>query len=526
MSNKWIGALSLLLCGQLVASELVIESWRTDDKVLWEQKIIPAFEAAHPGIQVKFNGVQNVDYMPTLLTSLKDGKAGDLITCRPFDDSLALFKAGHLAELTEMSGMENFPSFAQSPWQTDSGAQTFCVPMASVIHGFFYNKKIFSELGLTIPQTRDGFFAALDKVKADGRYVPLAMSGAESWVSSELGFQNIGPNYWKGEDGRLALIGGQERLDNPQYVKVLEELARWRPYLGEGGENRDYAATNELFTSGKAAFYVAGSWEIAPFTGKVDFGVMRPPVAKQGDGCFFTDHTDIGMGMNPASKNKEAAMAFLQWLTTPQFAELYTNSLPGFFSLSNHFFDVTNPAAKEMMEWRDQCDSTIRVATQILSRGKPKLGDELAEVSQAVLLGKMAPQAAADRLEQGLKGWYPPHQGNKAKVQDCQCEAPAVPATVVPAVSTTEAQVAPAPSATPATEVPVEPAPSAVPATTETPAVLAPSSATPAVTEDAPAAPIPSITPAVPASVAAAPLPAPSAEIEQALSEELEAPQQ
>lgn len=494
MSKKWIGALSLLLCGQLMASELVIESWRIDDKALWEQKIIPAFEAAHPGIQVKFNGVQNVDYMPTLWASLKDGKAGDLITCRPFDDSLALFKAGHLAELTEMSGMENFPSFAQSPWQTDSGAQTFCVPMASVIHGFFYNKKIFSELGLTVPQTRDAFFAVLDKVKADGRYVPLAMSGSESWVSSELGFQNIGPNYWKGEDGRLALIGGQERLDNPQYVKVFEELARWRPYLGEGGESRDYAATNELFTSGKAAFYVAGSWEIAPFSGKVDFGVMRPPVAKQGDGCFFTDHTDIGMGLNPASKNKEAAMAFLQWLTTPQFAELYTNSLPGFFSLSNHFFDVTNPAAKEMMEWRDQCDSTIRVATQILSRGTPKLGDELAEVSQAVLLGKMEPKAAADRLEQGLKGWYPAHQGNKAKGQDCQCDVAAPPV-------------------------------SAAPATTEVGTVAAPSAATPAVTA-APAAPVPSVTPAAPASAVAAPLPVPSAEVEQALSNELETPQQ
>jgi raffinose/stachyose/melibiose transport system substrate-binding protein len=475
-----------------MASELVIESWRIDDKALWEQKIIPAFKAAHPGIEVKFNGVQNVDYMPTLWASLKDGKAGDLITCRPFDDSLALFKAGHLVELTEMSGMENFPSFAQSPWQTDSGAQTFCVPMASVIHGFFYNKKIFSELGLGVPQSRDAFFAALDKVKADGRYVPLAMSGSESWVSSELGFQNIGPNYWKGEDGRLALIGGQERLDNPQYVKVFEELARWRPYLGEGGERRDYAATNELFTSGKAAFYVAGSWEIAPFTGKVDFGVMRPPVAKQGEGCFFTDHTDIGMGLNPASKNKEAAMVFLQWLTTSQFAELYTNSLPGFFSLSNHFFDVTNPAAKEMMEWRDQCDSTIRVATQILSRGTPKLGDELAEVSQAVLLGKMEPRAAADRLEQGLKGWYPAHQGNKAKGQDCQCD---VAATAV----------------------------SAAAITTEPPAVVAPSAAMPAVTE-APAVPVPSVTPATPAS--AAPLPVPSAEVEQALSNELETPQQ
>ncbi len=205
---------------------------------------------------------------------------------------------------------------------------------------------------------------------------------------------------------------------------------------------------------------------------------MRPPVAKQGDGCFFTDHTDIGMGMNPASKNKEAAMAFLQWLTTPQFAELYTNSLPGFFSLSNHFFEVTNPAAKEMMEWRDQCDSTIRVATQILSRGTPKLGDELAEVSQAVLLGKMEPKAAADRLEQGLKGWYPPHQGNKVKGVDCQCDAPAAAPSVSAAAATTE------PSAAVST---------ATPAMTETPA---------------------------------APLPAPSAEVEQALSNELETPQQ
>ncbi|EGQ9832454.1 ABC transporter substrate-binding protein [Vibrio vulnificus] len=439
MINKWIGALGLLVCSQVIASELVIESWRADDKALWEQKIIPAFEASHPGIKVTFRPVKNVNYMPTLWENLKAGKAGDLITCRPFDDSLALFKAGHLAEITEMAGMENFPSFAQAPWQTDSGAQTFCVPMASVIHGFFYNKQIFNQLGLSVPKTRDQFFSVLDKVKADGRYVPLAMSGSESWVSSELGFQNIGPNYWKGEDGRLALINGQERLDDGQYVQVFEELARWRRYLGSGGENRDYGATNDLFTSGKAAFYVAGSWEIAPFTDKLDFGVMPPPVANQGDGCFFTDHTDIGMGMNPASKNPQAAMAFLQWLTTPQFAELYTNSLPGFFSLSNHFFEVSNPAAREMMEWRDQCDSTIRVATQILSRGQPKLGDELAEVSQAVLLGKMAPKAAATRLENGLKDWYAPHKNSKAKGQECQC-SPVTP-LATSSVSVTESAV-------------------------------------------------------------------------------------
>ncbi|MCP4819469.1 MAG: sugar ABC transporter substrate-binding protein, partial [Shimia sp.] len=33
---------------------LTIESWRNDDLALWQEQIIPAFEAANPGIKVKF----------------------------------------------------------------------------------------------------------------------------------------------------------------------------------------------------------------------------------------------------------------------------------------------------------------------------------------------------------------------------------------------------------------------------------------------------------------------------------------
>ena len=286
--------------------------------------------------------------------------------------------------------------------------------MASVIHGFFYNKKIFNELGLTVPQTREAFFAALDKVKADGRYVPLAVSGSESWVASRARFPEHRPQLLEGEGWSIGVDRGQERFNNPQYVKVFEELARWRDYLGEGAR----AATTPPPTSCSPRARLPSMRRDPgrlPLHRQGGLRCHAPARGKAGDGCFFTDHTDIGMGMNPASKNKEAAMTFLQWLTTPQFAELYTNSLPGFFSLSNHFFEATNPAAREMMEWRDQCDSTIRVATQILSRGTPKLGDELAEVSQQVLLGTVAPKAAADRLEQGLKGWYAPIRATRAR---------------------------------------------------------------------------------------------------------------
>ncbi len=33
---------------------LTIESWRNDDLAIWKEKIIPAFEAKHPGIKINF----------------------------------------------------------------------------------------------------------------------------------------------------------------------------------------------------------------------------------------------------------------------------------------------------------------------------------------------------------------------------------------------------------------------------------------------------------------------------------------
>src|SRR5215207_9341280 len=124
---------------------LTIESWRNDDLAIWEDTIIPAFEAEYPNINVVFSPSPPAEYNGVLNTKLQGGTAGDLITCRPFDASLELFQQGHLASLNDLPGMENFSDVAKSAWITDDGSDVFCVPMASVIHGFFYNKDIFDK---------------------------------------------------------------------------------------------------------------------------------------------------------------------------------------------------------------------------------------------------------------------------------------------------------------------------------------------------------------------------------------------
>ncbi|WP_170429601.1 ABC transporter substrate-binding protein [Ruegeria arenilitoris] len=391
---------------------LTIESWRNDDLTLWQDQIIPAFEASHPGIKIQFTPSAPAEYNAVLNSKLDAGSAGDLITCRPFDASLALYEAGHLTDLSGVEAMGNFSDVAKSAWQTDDGAVSFCVPMASVIHGFIYNKDAFAELGIEVPTTEEEFFAALDKIREDGTYVPLAMGTNDQWEAATMGYNNIGPNYWKGEEGRQALITGEQKLTDEAWTAPYATLARWAEYMGDGYEAQTYPDSQNIFTLGRAAIYPAGSWEISGFNAQADFemGAFKPPVRNAGDTCYISDHTDIGIGMNAATEHPEAAETFLAWVASPEFAEIFGNALPGFFPLSSTPVDLQDPLAKEIIGWREECESTIRSTYQILSRGTPNLENETWGASVAAIKGAKSPEELGAELQEGLSSWYAPHQ--------------------------------------------------------------------------------------------------------------------
>ena len=389
---------------------LTVESWRNDDLAIWQEKIIPAFEAQNPGIKVVFAPTAPTEYNAALNAKLDAGSAGDLITCRPFDASLELFNKGHLAGLNDLSGIENFSDVAKSAWTTDDGATTFCVPMASVIHGFIYNKDAFDQLGVTVPTTEAEFFAALEKIKAEGSYIPMAMGTKDLWEAATMGYQNIGPTYWKGEEGRKALIKGEQKLTDEGWVEPFRVLAKWKDYLGDGFEAQTYPDSQNLFTLGRAAIYPAGSWEIGLFNTQAQFkmGAFPPPVKNAGDTCYISDHNDIGIGLNAKSPNADAAKKFLTFVSSPEFADIYANSLPGFFSLNSTAVKMADPLAQEFVSWREKCQPTIRSTYQILSRGTPNLENETWTESANVINGTDTPEVAGEKLQKGLDSWYKP----------------------------------------------------------------------------------------------------------------------
>jgi raffinose/stachyose/melibiose transport system substrate-binding protein len=406
-------ALLAIMPARAQMEPLVIESWRNDDLTIWQDVIIPAFNAVYPDIPVIFAPTAPAEYNGVLNSRLEGGTAGDLITCRPFDASLTLFNDGYLASLNDLPGMENFSDVAKSAWITDDGSDVFCVPMASVIHGFIYNADAFAQLGLEEPTTEAEFFAVLDAIQADGTYAPLVMGTADQWESATMGYQNIGPNYWMGETGRLGLIDGTAQYNTGGFLAAFEALNRWQPYLIDGYQALSYPDAQSAFTLGLGAIYPSGSWEITGFEANADFemGVFPPYLPEGAETCYISDHTDIALGMNAALEGEraEAARTFLEWMTTAEFAALYSNALPGFFSLANHEITLENAMAQEFLSWRAECESTIRSSYQILSRN-PDLNNEndLWVANSRMLNGELTPQEAADFVQGNLAQWYEP----------------------------------------------------------------------------------------------------------------------
>jgi raffinose/stachyose/melibiose transport system substrate-binding protein len=404
----WAALLAGLSFAQ--AGSLKIESWRNDDADIWNSQIIPAFNKKYPDISIEFAPMAPKEYNAALNARLAGGTAGDLITCKPFDASLDLYNKKNLDALNDLPGMANFSDVAKSAWTTDDGKTTFCVPMASVIHGFIYNKDALAKVGASEPKTMDEFNALLDKLKKDGTYIPLVMGTADQWEAATMGFQNIGVNYWDGETGRAALIAGKEKYTDPEYVAVFKELAKWAPYMGSGFQAQTYPDSQNLFSLGKGAIYAAGSWDISTFRGTAKFpmGAFKAPTLAGEKGCYISDHTDIAIGLNSASKNKADAKKFLDWVASPEFAALYANALPGFFPLSKEPVKINDDLAATFVSWRQECKSSIRNSYQILSRGTPNLENELWNVSAQVIDGSLTPEAAGAQLQTGLDKWYKP----------------------------------------------------------------------------------------------------------------------
>ncbi len=406
--------LALLLVPAAVAQDdvtLTIGSWRVDD-VAQMETIIAAFEEVYPNINVVFDPTNPPDYNATLRTQLEGGTAPDLFYLRSYATSRQLYEEGFLEPLDDLPGlMDNFTDAARAPWATEDGL-SYGVPFIAVSHGIYFNEDIFAELELAIPETWEDLLAAAETIQEAG-YEPFANASGDEWTIAEIVFMNLAPNFIGGLEGRQAYLSGERCFNDENAIAAFQAVADIAPYLPDGQEALTYYDSQQLFLLGESPMWMGGSWDIPFFMSEepeFEWSVFAPPAPEGQEMEYVTFHMDAGMGLNAASDDKEAARLFLEWMTTPEFAALLGDTLPGFFPLIDESIELTNPYANTFLGLNQGRGLDVRWAWEGLLDGQPDGYSLMQNGALGVISGELTAEEAANQLQEGLAQWFEPAQ--------------------------------------------------------------------------------------------------------------------
>lgn len=224
-----------------------------------------------------------------------------------------LAKSGKVADLEaklkELGVLDQLEPAAVSTIKALYGGKLEVLPYEYNIEGIFYNKKIFSENGLTAPGTWDELVAAAAKLEAKS-IQPFSASGQQGWpltrlISGYL-YRSLGPDALKN------VADGKAKLTDPAYVKAAEEVADLgkKGYFGKGVGSIDYDTAMNQFLTGKAAMFYMGSWALANIAdgkqnevGAENVGFMPFPAVTGGTGSVDQYPSNVGLGITLGAKS-------------------------------------------------------------------------------------------------------------------------------------------------------------------------------------------------------------------------------
>jgi ABC-type glycerol-3-phosphate transport system substrate-binding protein len=295
----------------------------------------------------------------------------------------------------------------QGMWE----GKVYGLPFIQAVFGLHYRTDIFSELGLTPPNTWEELYDTAklltDKLKDRG-ITGITFMGKRG-VQLQCTYDNMLWSFggdWYDENYKPT-------INSPEAVAALEYFKTLIPFAPAGVLTYDWDENANAFAQGKAAMNL--QWQnSAPLfqdptqstiVGNFDFTLI--PGKKQLDGSIKRTPTFGGWGlMIPKdSKNKEAAWEFIVWATSPEMELKLAYAMPG-----ARYSSLKNPdLSAKYVEYKGMLESLP------IAKGRPRIAaySELADalevaLSEAMTGTKDAQTALNDanaRFEEILRRW-------------------------------------------------------------------------------------------------------------------------
>lgn len=391
--------------------EVVIDffhRWPNEPRKSFYEEKAQEFMDANPNVKINIDAVLNDSYkekirvlisndnLPDIFTSWSDSFAENLVSSdriRPLDDILEEDQAWKESIIeSQFSGFTFDDTVYGIPFTIDGKA-------------FFYNKAVFEENNLEVPETYSEFVDVLDKLQAAGWEAPLVEGLNNGWAISHY----MGTIFQRILDPAVTEVDYNEEtgeFTDPGYIKGLEIFKELTEYMGETATAIDHETARNMFMAGEVPIVYMQFAEVKMVEdgSDMEFGFFNFPEIEggKGDKDALTGAPEGWM----LSENAPAeAVEFLKFLTSQETAYEFTkvdgqlNAIKGGVDEANtsvarmEAYEVVNSASKTA-PWFDNAVN-INIA-DIFMRGGQNLaiGDQTPEDIMKDV------QAEAERLRQ------------------------------------------------------------------------------------------------------------------------------
>ncbi|GAB2572610.1 ABC transporter substrate-binding protein [Gracilibacillus alcaliphilus] len=388
------------------------------------QRASASVEAVAEGVKEKYNIDTEIEVRPegaegdnVVKTRLATGEMTDIMSY----NSGALFKAlnpsQHFADLSDEPYMDTIQE--EFKVAVSDGDGIYGVPGGSTSSGgILYNKAVYEELGLEVPQTWEEFLDNNDKIKAEGK-VPVVAAYQETWTSQVIllgDYYNL--HAAEPDFGEKYTANEMKYSSTPAALRGLEKIAE----LHEHGHYND-AASSTSYTNGLEMLATGEAVHFPVITDALAEIESNHPDQVDDIGFFAIPNDDPeihgmtiwlpgGFYVNKDAQDLDAAKRWVEYATSPEGIEKQMEAIKpnGPYMVEGvELPDDTYEAVLDMNEYVEAGN-----VTSALEFSSPLKGPNLEQITVELGLGMVDPAEAAEKydrdverqaLQLDLEGW-------------------------------------------------------------------------------------------------------------------------
>lgn len=284
------------------------------------------FQKVHPDVTFENNLIVQTNYFSTIRQLVAAGEAPDIMMGQPsqYPD---IIDTGVIMDLTNYPGIDEIGLTQGDINDCSYDGKLYAFPFDFKTYGIFYNKDIFAEHGLEVPETHADLIDICDTLEAAGVDPFIRCYNDQVFPDIEVRAYFWPALIHSGQtDAWAKLMAGEKKFaDYPEWQKALGLWTERLQYGRVDDMGNDQSKSYDLFCAGEGAMLYQGTWSIGDMVARdpeFEMGLFAIPT-DEGAGSFCLQIDEIFM-VNGQSEGGKIGAEFMSFCLKPENAAIWS----------------------------------------------------------------------------------------------------------------------------------------------------------------------------------------------------------